>query len=56
MAQDLPSVGPDAGRLVTTGTVVGFDPHGIPLVTLADADALFLAGRHYDADLCDELA
>jgi hypothetical protein len=55
----LPGVGPDAGRVVLTGTVVDFDPNlgGAPLVDIPDdQDALFLAGHHPDQDVCAALS
>jgi len=54
----LPDVGPDAGRVVLTGTVVGFDPDlgGVPTVDVGeDQEPLFLAGRHPDPDVCAAL-
>ena len=52
----LPGVGPDAGRIVVTGTVGDFTPEGVPLVAIPDQDPLFLAGRHPDEDLCAALS
>jgi hypothetical protein len=53
----LPGSGPDAGRLVLSGTVVGFDDAtGAPLVDLPEQDALFIRGHHPDGDICDALA
>src|SRR4051794_27147328 len=55
----LPGVGPDAGRVVLTGTVVDFDPNfgGAPAVDIPDdQDPLFLAGHHPDQDICAALS
>jgi hypothetical protein len=51
----LPGDGPDAGRIVHMGTVVGFDPDGVPLVEVPDQEPLFLAGHHPEQDLCAAL-
>jgi len=54
----LPAVGPDAGRVILTGTVRGFDPNsgGAPIVQIPeDQDPLFLAGHHPDQDVCAAL-
>src|SRR3954468_12191115 len=54
----LPGVGPDAGRVVMTGTVREFDPSlgGAPSVDIPDQDPLFLAGHHPDHDICAALS
>jgi hypothetical protein len=53
----LPGSGPDAGRVVLIGTVVGFDDAtGAPFVDLPEQDALFIRGHHPDGDVCDALA
>lgn len=56
MSIRLPVVGPTAGRLVLTGTVVGFDPDGIPFVDVPDQDPSFVAGRQPDLDICAALS
>ena len=53
----LPGSGPDAGRVVLNGTVVGFDDAtGTPFVDVPEQDALFIRGHHPDGDVCDALA
>jgi hypothetical protein len=54
----LPGMGPDAGRVVMTGTVREFDASlgGAPSVDIPDQDPLFLAGHHPDHDICAALS
>ena len=56
MGGRLPVGGPDAGRIVVTGTVVDFTPEGIPLVEVPDQEPSFVAGHHPDPDLCAALS
>lgn len=54
----LSGVGPDAGRLVLTGTVRELDPTlgGAPSVEIPDQDPVSSAGHHPDQDICAALS
>jgi hypothetical protein len=55
MGGHVPGIGPEAGRNVATGTVVGFDPDGFPIVLPTDDEPLFVA-RRPAPDLCAALS
>ena len=56
MGGRLPGTGPSAGRIKLTGTVVDFDPDGLPLVDIPEQEPSFIAGRHPDQDFCAALS
>ena len=56
MGGRLPGTGPSAGRIKLTGTVVDFDPDGVPLVDIPEQEPSFIAGRHPDQDFCAALS